>query len=134
MDILPSLPGGPTYAFWLLRIALGVVFFAHGSQKVFGWFGGHGLKATGDLFAAHLHIPRPLFYLSAFGELLGGVFVVAGIFPRLSALGLAVIMTVALLKVHRKAGFFLSTSPGTPNGYEYNLALIAMSLAVAVGV
>jgi putative oxidoreductase len=133
MEILPSIPNGAAYAFWLLRVILGVVFFAHGAQKVFGWFGGHGLKATGDMFATYLRIPRPLFYLSAFGELLGGLFVIIGIFPRLVSLGLAVMMLVAIIKVHRKAGFFLSTSPEKPNGYEYNLALIAMSLAVAVG-
>jgi putative oxidoreductase len=135
MDILPSLPSGATYAFWILRIVLGVVFFVHGSQKVLGWFGGYGLKGTGDFFVNVLKIPRPLFYANAFSEFLGGMFIVVGVLPRLVALGFAASMIVATYKLHWKSGFFLNSGsdPNRGNGYEYNLALLAMSLAVAVG-
>jgi putative oxidoreductase len=64
-----------TDADWTLtavRITLGVVFFAHGAQKVFGWFGGAGLKGTLNTMHDHLHLPIPVAFLAVMTELLGG--------------------------------------------------------------
>lgn len=112
----------------IVRLALGVIFFAHGAQKVFGWFGGHGLANTVQFFSANLGIPAPLTYLAAFTELLGGLAVLIGALSRLAALGLTITMLVAIFKVHLANGFFLSQGAG--DGIEYNLALIALSLMI----
>jgi len=116
-------------ALLILRLALGVIFFAHGGQKVFGWFGGPGLSAIVSGFG-QMGIPAPLAYLAAFTELFGGLGMIFGVLSRLSGLGLAITMVVAALKVHLPNGFFLN-SPGG-DGFEYNLALFAMALAILV--
>jgi len=125
-----------TYPSWsrlVVRLALGIVFFAHGSQKVFGWFGGHGLKATIQVFQQYMKIPPAVTVLVAFIECFGGLALIVGFLARPSALGLIVVMLVAIAKVHWKNGFFLATQPGQANGWEYNFALIAMALAVLIG-
>ena len=125
-----------TYPSWsrlVVRLALGIVFFAHGSQKVFGWFGGHGLKATIQVFHQYLKIPPATTVLAAFIECFGGLALIVGFLARPSAVGLIVVMVVAIAKVHWKNGFFLATQPGQSNGWEYNFALIAMALAVLIG-
>ncbi len=110
---------------FIVRLALGIIFIAHGGQKVFGWFGGRGLEATVTGFAG-MGIPAAMAYLAAFTEFFGGIAVVIGLLSRLASLGLAVTMVVAIVMVHGKNGFF------APTGFEYNLALLAMALAVAV--
>jgi len=127
-----------TYAAWsllIVRLFLGVIFFAHGAQKVFGWFGGPGLKGTIGHFRSALHIPPALAVLAAFTECFGGLAVFVGVLTRLAALGLVVVMVVAIVTVHARNGFFLNMSlqPGKGHGMEFNLALLGMSLAVLVG-
>jgi putative oxidoreductase len=117
---------------FVLRLALGVIFIAHGGQKLFGLFGGPGLAATVDTFDKFLGIPVPLAYLAVFTEFFGGVALVVGLLSRLAGLGLAVTMVVATFKAHLANGFFLTSGqpPYSTIGYEYNLALFAMALAV----
>jgi putative oxidoreductase len=125
-----------TYPSWsrlVVRLALGIVFFAHGAQKVFGWFGGHGLKATAQAFQQHLGIPPAATMLAAFVECLGGLALIVGLLARPAALGVIAVMLVAVATVHWRHGFFLATQPGQANGWEYNFALIAMALAVLIG-
>jgi putative oxidoreductase len=132
-DLVPIVFG--TYASWshlIVRVALGLIFFAHGAQKVFGWFGGQGLSGTITYFQRQLGIPPPATVLAALIECLGGLAVLAGFLTRPAALGLIVVMLVAVAKVHWKNGFFLQ-APGKGPGYEYNLALIAMALSLLVG-
>lgn len=109
----------------ILRLGLGIVFVAHGSQKVLGLFGGHGLAGTVQ-FMGSIGIPAPLAYLACFTEFLGGLGVLGGLLARLSGLGLAIVMSVAILQVHASKGFF------APAGFEYPMALLAMALAVMV--
>ena len=125
-----------TYPSWsrlVVRLALGIVMFAHGAQKVFGWFGGHGLKATIQAFQQHLKIPPAATVLAAFVECFGGLVLIVGFLARPAALGIIGIMVVAVATVHWKNGFFLATQPGQSNGWEYNFALAAMALAVLIG-
>jgi len=117
----------------LLRLALGVIFVAHGGQKLFGWFGGPGPAATVHEFHAGLGIPVPLAYLAMFTEFFGGLALIAGLLARLASIGIGFTMVVAVLTVHLKNGFFLgSAKTGAGPGFEYNLALFAMALAVAL--
>ena len=133
-NALDSLLG--TYPSWsrlVVRLALGIVFFAHGSQKVFGWFGGHGLKATIQMFQQYLKVPPAATVLVAFIECFGGLALIVGFLARPSALGIIGVMLVAIAKVHWKNGFFLASQPGQSNGWEYNFVLLAMALAVLLG-
>ena len=123
----------PSWSLLVVRIALGVVFFAHGAQKVLGWFGGHGLAGTIKAFQG-MGVPPAAATLAAFIELLGGCAMLTGLLARPAAVGIIVVMLVAIAKVHGKHGFFLNAGvPGKGPGFEFNFALIAMALAVLIG-
>jgi len=119
----------------IVRVFLGVIFFAHGAQKVFGWFGGPGLRGTIAYFKQALGVPPPLSVLAALTELLGGVGMIVGLLVRPAAVGLIIVMLVAVATVHWRNGFFINWSlePGKAHGFEMNFALIGMALAVLVG-
>lgn len=121
-------------ALLLIRIPLGVIFFAHGSQKLLGLFGGSGLTATLRNFETHLGIPPLLTLLAIIAEFGGGLGVLCGFMTRLSACGIAVTMAVAMYKVHWVNGFFLNITcaSGRGHGIEYNVALLGMALALVV--
>jgi putative oxidoreductase len=125
----------PSWSLLIVRVALGVIFFAHGAQKVFGCFGGPGLKGTIAYFKQAMGIPAGATVLAALVECFGGLAMLAGFLVRPAALGLVIVMLVAVAKVHWTNGFFLNMSmtPGKGHGYEFNLALIGMALAVLVG-
>lgn len=108
----------------LLRLVVGAVMSAHGSQKLFGWFGGHGFEATVNAFAGMGLKPGLLWAaLAAGGEFFGGLLLILGLFTRLAALNTAVIMAVAIFTAHAGA-FFL------PAGMEYALTLLAAALVL----
>ena len=119
----------------IIRVVLGIIFFAHGAQKVFGWFGGGGLRGTIAYFKQSLGVPPPLTVLAALTECLGGLAMIVGLLVRPAAVGLIIVMLVAIKTVHWRNGFFLNWSlePGKGHGFEMNLALIGMALAVLVG-
>ncbi len=116
----------------VLRLGLGTIFIAHGGQKVFGWFGGPGFDATIAYFQQQLGIPMELTVLAMATELLGGIAIILGLLTRLAALGICVVMSVAVFKVHLANGFFLNwgCTPGQGHGIEFNLALLAMALTL----
>ncbi|HSD66141.1 MAG TPA: DoxX family protein [Vicinamibacteria bacterium] len=123
----------PSWSTFVVRVTLGVIFFAHGAQKVLGWFGGNGLAATTKYFVS-TGIPLPVAYLVSFFEFLGGIGLVLGLLTRPAALAVIVVMVGAIAKVHWQHGFFLnwSLTPGKGHGYEANLAFIAMALACLI--
>jgi putative oxidoreductase len=109
-----------------LRLGAGVIFSAHGAQKLFGWFGGYGLDGTAAWMASIGLEPGMLMALAAgSAEFFGGIFLILGLLVRPSALVLAITMVVAIVSVHLQHGFFMSS-----NGYEFALALLAMSIAL----
>jgi putative oxidoreductase len=115
-------------AILILRLGLGVMFLAHGSQKVFGAFGGPGIEGFSKMVAG-LGFKPVLFwtFLAAYTELLGGLFLVAGFLTRIAALFLLVFMLIAVLKVHLAKGFFMSHG-----GFEYNWVIICVCLALII--
>ena len=121
---------------WVLtvvRVVLGIVFFAHGAQKLLGWFGGHGLSATVRTFRDQLGIPAPLAYLAIAAEFFGGLCLIAGFLTRLAALGIVITMAVAVITVHLEHGFFLNWfGEKQGHGFEYHLLAIALALVVIV--
>jgi putative oxidoreductase len=123
----------PSWSLLVVRLGLGVVFFAHGAQKVLGWFGGHGLRGTIKMFQG-MGVPPTASALAAFIELVGGCAMIIGLLARPAAVGIMIVMLVAIAKVHGKHGFFLNLGvPGKGPGFEFNLALITMALAILVG-
>jgi putative oxidoreductase len=112
----------------VLRLVLGVVFFAHGAQKMLGWFGGHGFTATMGMFTHYMHIPAPLAFLAICAEFFGGLGLIFGLLTRVAALGISVNMVVAIATVHAHNGFFMNWSGMQKGeGYEYHLLVLAIA-------
>jgi putative oxidoreductase len=123
----------PSWSLLVVRLGLGVIFFAHGAQKVLGWFGGQGLAGTIKAFRG-MGVPPAAATIAAFIEFLGGLGMLVGLLARPAAVGVTVVMLVAIAKVHGQHGFFLNLGvPGKGPGFEYNFAVIAMALAILVG-
>jgi putative oxidoreductase len=113
-----------------LRVVLGVVFFAHGAQKMLGWFGGYGFHGTMGFFE-HLGMPAPVALLIICTEFFGGLGLIVGLLTRIAALGIGVEMIGAIFLVHLPNGFFMNwfgTQKG--EGFEYHLLTIAMAAAL----
>lgn len=116
------------YGITLLRIITGLTFMAHGSQKLFGMFGGHGLAATGQWMESIGLAPGYLMALMAGGaEFFGGLALVIGLLVRPAAAALIVLATVAVFSVHWVNGFFI-----TANGYEYAMMLGIISATLLI--
>ncbi|GGY84727.1 oxidoreductase [Cellvibrio zantedeschiae] len=111
-----------------LRVPVGLTLAAHGSQKLFGWFGGYGLEGTGKWMASIGLEPGVLMAaLSGSAEFFGGLFLVLGLLTRPAALVVAFTMLVAIFSVHINNGLFMSN-----NGYEYALALFAVAVSLLI--
>lgn len=109
-----------------LRVPAGIIFAAHGAQKLFGWFGGYGLTGTaGWMESIGLTPGLPLAVLAGSAEFFGGLLLLLGLFTRPTALVLAFTMLIAIVSVHLPNGLFMSN-----NGYEFGLALLAISISL----
>jgi putative oxidoreductase len=114
-------------AMLVLHVVIGVVFFAHGTQKIFGWFGGYGIEATAGFFEniglrpARLHA-----WAAALGETIGGLLLALGLLTPIGSALIIAVMTTAIITVHGTKGFF-----NTDGGYEFNLTLMAAAFALA---
>ena len=110
-----------------LRVPVGIIFMAHGAQKLFGWFGGYGLEGTGQWMAS-IGLGPGVFmaFLAGSAEFFGGLFILLGLLTRPAAASLAITMLVAIFAVHFENGLFMSN-----NGYEFGLALLAASVSLA---
>src|SRR5258708_2287859 len=92
----------------ILRLLLGCVFFAHGAQKMLGWFGGYGFSGTMDFFAHQMSIPVPFAFLAIAAEFFGGLGLIVGFLARIGAFGIICNMVVAVLMIHRHNGLFMN--------------------------
>ncbi len=109
-----------------LRLVAGVIFTAHGAQKLFAWFGGYGLDATGQWMESIGLVPGyPLAVMAGSAEFFGGIFLIVGLLIRPTSAVLAITMLVAMFSVHIDNGLFMSN-----NGYEFSLALLAISVSL----
>jgi putative oxidoreductase len=112
----------------LLRLVLGVIFFAHGAQKMLGWFGGYGFTGTMGFFTNVMHIPALFAFLAIAAEFFGGLGLILGFLTRLAALGIFTNMAVAIAMVHHQFGFFMNwTGAQKGEGYEYHLLVLALT-------
>jgi putative oxidoreductase len=115
----------------LLRLVLGVIFFAHGAQKTLGWFGGYGFSGTMGFFTNMMHIPAPLAFLAICAEFLGGIGLILGALGRIAAFGIACNMLVAVLMVHSHFGLFMNWSGQQKGeGIEYHLFVLAIAITL----
>jgi putative oxidoreductase len=111
----------------VLRVVVGVLFMAHGAQKLFGWFGGPGLEGAGGFFESlGLRPGRAMALAAGLAELTGGVLFAAGLATPLAAALLIAVMSTAIATVHWANGVWV-----TEAGYEYNLVLIAAAFAIS---
>ncbi|MFB4163565.1 DoxX family protein [Alteribacillus sp. JSM 102045] len=112
----------------LIRLVIGISFAAHGAQKLFGWFGGHGLKGTAGFFdSIGIKPGYTMALLAGLGELAGGLLFALGLFTPIAGLLIAITMVVAIVKVHGPNGFW-----ATQSGYEYNLMLAVVGIGIAL--
>jgi putative oxidoreductase len=117
----------------ILRLVLGVIFFAHGSQKMLGWFGGYGFTGTMGFFTGALHIPALFAFLAIAAEFLGGLGLIFGFLTRIAAFGVFCNMIVAIAMVHQHFGFFLNwTGAQKGEGYEFHLLVLAITVFLMI--
>jgi putative oxidoreductase len=110
----------------IARLMLGIVMFPHGAQKMLGWFGGYGFTGT-------MHIPAAFAFVAILAEFAGLLGLIAGLFSRVAALGVASVMTVAILTSHAANGFFMNWYGNQKGeGFEYHLLAIGLALIVLI--
>ena len=113
-------------ALLIARVIVGIVFMAHGAQKLFGAFGGPGLSGVVQMMG-------PLGYLVTIAEFFGGLGLIVGFLSRFSALSLILIMLGAIGMVHGKVGFFMNWMGNQGGeGFEYHLLAIAILLVILI--
>ncbi|MGE5204478.1 MAG: DoxX family protein [Chlamydiota bacterium] len=116
----------------VLRLVLGVVFFAHGAQKMLGWFGGYGFSGTMGFFE-HSGIPAVFAFLAIAAEFFGGIGLLLGLFSRVAAFGITCNMLVAIATVHARNGLFMNwTGLQKGEGFEFHLLVLAITTLIMV--
>jgi len=117
----------------ILRLILGVVFFAHGAQKALGWFGGYGFSGTMGFFTQGMHIPAAFAFLAICAEFLGSIGLLLGLLGRVAAFSICCNMLVAIVMVHRHFGLFANWFGNQKGeGFEYHLLAIAITFAIMI--
>jgi len=116
------------FGFLLIRIVVGLTMASHGAQKLFGWFGGSGVKATGSMMES-IGFPsgNRFALLAGLGEFGGGLLLALGLVQPLASAAIIAVMLVAIGSLHFEHGFF-----NTKGGFEYNLVLCAAALGLAL--
>jgi putative oxidoreductase len=115
------------------RLALGIVIFPHGAQKLLGWFGGGGVSGTLDFFANAFGIPAFLAFLVILAEFFGSLGLIVGFVTRFCAFSVGLVMAGAMFMVHLPNGFFMNWSgQQAGEGYEYHLLAIGLVLALMI--
>jgi putative oxidoreductase len=114
-------------ALLVLHVTVGLLFFVHGTQKVFGWFGGYGIQGTAGFMESIAMRPGRLHaWAAGLAETVGGLLLALGLFTPIGAAMVIAVMVTAIITVHGTKGFF-----NTDGGYEFNLTLVAAAFALA---
>jgi len=117
----------------IARLGLGIVMFAHGAQKMLGWWGGPGFDGAMGFFGS-MGIPALFAFLAIAAEFFGGLGLIVGFLTRIAAFGILANMLVAVAMVHGRHGLFMNWAGNKGGeGFEFHLLAIAMALAVIVG-
>ena len=117
----------------VLRLALGIVFFPHGMQKLLGWFGGYGFEGTMGFFTGKLGLPALFAFLAIIAESLGAIGLIVGLGTRVAAFGISITIAVAAMMLHVQHGFFMNWFGSQKGeGIEYHLLVIGMGVALMI--
>lgn len=120
------------YGMLIVRLALGLVIFPHGAQKLLGWFGGGGFAATLQGMT-QMGLPAVVVFLVILFEFFGSLALITGFLGRVGAFGVLCVMAGAILTVHLPNGFFMNWMGNQKGeGFEYHLLAIGMALAILV--
>jgi putative oxidoreductase len=120
-----------SFAPLFLRLALGIMIFAHGAQKLLGWFGGYGYTGTMGYFTSNLHIPWVLAFAAILIEFFGGIALILGLFTRVAAFLVGLELIVAAFMIHVGNGFFMNWS-GQQKGEGYEFFILVAGIAIAL--
>ncbi len=119
------------YGALIVRLALGIVIFPHGAQKLLGWFGGNGFAGTIQHFTENMGIPYALALLVIIAEFFGSLGLIVGALTRIAAFGIGCVMIGAIVTVHWPHGFFMNWSGNKAGeGFEFHILAIGMCLAL----
>jgi len=122
------------YDLTLLRVVLGMVMFAHGAQKMLGIFGGGGWTSTMQFFTETMHMSYLTSVLTIFIEFFGALMLILGLFTRIAALGMFGLFIGIIITAALPNGFFMNWGGDKQGeGYEYDLLVLGMSLALLIG-
>jgi putative oxidoreductase len=122
----------PSYALLTLRLALALVIFPHGAQKLLGWYGGPGFDGTIQMFAA-LGVPAGMALLVIISDFFGALGLAVGLCGRLAAFGAASVMLGAMALVHAQNGFFMNwNGDQAGEGIQFHLLVLAVSVVLTV--
>ena len=117
----------------IVRLVIGLIMAAHGTQKLLGWFGGYGFRGTLGFFTQQMHIPAVLAVLAIAAEFLGAIGLLLGFLGRVAAFGIATNMVVAVILIHRHFGLFANWFGNQKGeGYEYHILAIVICLAIMI--
>ena len=117
----------------VMRLALGIVIFPHGAQKMLGWFGGGGFGGTIQFFDQMMGIPAFLTVLVIFAEFFGSLGLIAGLLTRVAAFGVGCVMVGAFLLVHIHVGFFMNwTGAQQGEGFEYHILALGLVIGLLI--
>lgn len=117
----------------IVRLALGIVMFPHGAQKLLGWFGGSGFAGTLQFFTSQFNMPAVLVLLVIIAEFFGAISLITGFLGRVGAFGILCVMLGAIFMVHLPNGFFMNWYGNQKGeGIEYHILAIGMALAILV--
>jgi putative oxidoreductase len=118
----------------IIRFTLGTVIFAHGAQKLFGWFGGFGFEGTMNYFTGTVGLPYIIGVLVILGESLGALALILGLFGRFMSFGIFIIMLGALYFDHAQNGFYMNWFGNRVGGegYEFDILTFGLSLSVII--
>jgi putative oxidoreductase len=117
----------------IARLAIGIVIFSHGAQKLFGWFGGYGFTATMGFLTSGAHLPWLIALLVILIESIGALFVIAGFLTRIAALGILLEFIGVMFTVHLQNGFFMNWAGNQKGeGIEFFLLLFALAVILLI--
>lgn len=120
-------------AITVVRVVLGIVLFAHGAQKLLGWFGGYGFSGTMGFFTGTLQLPYIVALLVILIEFFGALFLIAGFAARYAAAAILVLFIGIIFTAHKDNGFFMNWNGDKKGeGFEYHLLVIGIAFAVLI--
>jgi putative oxidoreductase len=116
----------------VMRLALGIVIFPHGAQKLLGWFGGRGFFGTIEGFS-QMGLPAVLTFLVIIGEFFGGLGLIVGFLTRVAAAGVGLIMLGAMFLVHWQHGFFMNwIGQKAGEGFEFHILAVGLAIGLII--